>query len=326
MSSNIKTFIAFLAFFALISVFSFFDIFHGVRSASFFESAKSLPPLPDDADGDGLTDSEESYWNTDFLNPDTDGDGFLDGEEVASGHDPRVKSSEDDSLADTVFGTPPPVVEPDLASIVKEPGLASLNITEETLILLAGGINAGDLTRNASQATKDNAINALSFSVVDSFNKIQDSIPLPTIITIDASKENQVKYLNGLAEIIKNNLLNFSQQLDFASSIDRQLPYFLAKSNQFKSSLDTASALPVPVNWVDIHKNILSFLGRLSLIYGQIAKYETDVLAAAAALQEINYLSLELKSLIKSIQIKISSENIVLDNNFYQVLELLYKD
>src|SRR3989344_1419590 len=148
MTNPIKTFIAFLAFFAVISVFSFFDVFHGVRSASFFEPAKSLPPLPDDADGDGLTDSEESYWNTDFLNPDTDEDGFLDGEEVASGHDPRVPSSEDDRLSDTVFGTPPPIAELDIAS---------LNLTDKTLALVTGAIFDGDLTRDASQNTKDNA-------------------------------------------------------------------------------------------------------------------------------------------------------------------------
>lgn len=326
MTKQVKLFFIFIAVMAVISVFSFFDVFTGVRSASFFESTKPLPPLKDDADGDGLTDSEESYWNTDFLNPDTDGDGFLDGEEVASGYDPRVPSSVNDQLAHTVFGTPPPIDEPDLASIIREPGLASLNITEETLTLLAGAINSGDLTRNASQATKDNAIGALSFSVINNFNKLQDSIPLPTITIIDASKENQVKYLNGLAEIIKDNLLNFPQQFDFASNIDKQIPYFSAKSKQFRSSLDTASALPVPANWVEVHKNILNFLGRLSLTYGQIANYETDVLGAAAALREIATLSLESKSLLKSIQTKISSENIILDDDFYQILDLLYKD
>lgn len=35
-----------------------------------------------DSDGDGLTDSEESGFNTDANNADTDGDGFNDGNEV----------------------------------------------------------------------------------------------------------------------------------------------------------------------------------------------------------------------------------------------------
>lgn len=42
-----------------------------------------------DSDGDGLTDHEESYWNTDPLNPDTDGDGYTDQEEVSNGYNPN---------------------------------------------------------------------------------------------------------------------------------------------------------------------------------------------------------------------------------------------
>ena len=53
--------------------------------------------MDQDADKDGLTNREESTWNTDFENPDSDGDGFLDGEEVASGHDP-LKPGPDDAL------------------------------------------------------------------------------------------------------------------------------------------------------------------------------------------------------------------------------------
>ena len=36
----------------------------------------------DDSDGDGLTDTEEAWWNTNPNNPDTDGDKISDGEEV----------------------------------------------------------------------------------------------------------------------------------------------------------------------------------------------------------------------------------------------------
>jgi hypothetical protein len=46
-----------------------------------------------DSDGDGLTNSEEQYYNTDPNNADTDGDGFSDGEEVASGFDPTNQDS-----------------------------------------------------------------------------------------------------------------------------------------------------------------------------------------------------------------------------------------
>ena len=43
-----------------------------------------------DSDNDGLTNSQESEYNTDPNNPDTDGDGVNDGDEVHIGTDPLV--------------------------------------------------------------------------------------------------------------------------------------------------------------------------------------------------------------------------------------------
>src|SRR3989344_6715792 len=89
MPNKIKLFLTFLAVTAIVSVFSFFDVVGGVRSALIGSSIKPLAiDLTHDADEDGLSDTDESYWNTDFQNPDTDGDGFMDGEEVSSQHDP----------------------------------------------------------------------------------------------------------------------------------------------------------------------------------------------------------------------------------------------
>ncbi len=41
-----------------------------------------------DIDGDGLTESEESFWGTNPNNKDTDGDGYDDATEIRTGHDP----------------------------------------------------------------------------------------------------------------------------------------------------------------------------------------------------------------------------------------------
>jgi hypothetical protein len=78
------------------------------------EPTSSIPTieLPPDADGDGLTDTEEANYGTDIsksdtdgdglsdseevriyftnpTNPDTDGDGFTDGDEVKKGYNPK---------------------------------------------------------------------------------------------------------------------------------------------------------------------------------------------------------------------------------------------
>ncbi len=52
-----------------------------------------------DADGDGLTDAEETRIGTSTSNPDTDGDGFTDAEEVRAGSDPLDPDSTPDSVA-----------------------------------------------------------------------------------------------------------------------------------------------------------------------------------------------------------------------------------
>lgn len=43
-----------------------------------------------DSDKDGLLDSEESKYGTDWENPDSDNDGYLDGDEVGHGYNPLV--------------------------------------------------------------------------------------------------------------------------------------------------------------------------------------------------------------------------------------------
>lgn len=48
-----------------------------------------------DSDKDGLSDWEESIYNTDPHNPDSDGDNYLDGEEILSGHNPAQKGPND---------------------------------------------------------------------------------------------------------------------------------------------------------------------------------------------------------------------------------------
>lgn len=60
-------------------------------------------PEPDapDADGDGLTDEQESSIGTDPTNPDSDSDGVSDGQEhLQDGTDPLDSDSDDDSLTD----------------------------------------------------------------------------------------------------------------------------------------------------------------------------------------------------------------------------------
>lgn len=318
MTKQVKVFFVFLAVTAVVSVLSFFDIFGGVRSAKLFDAIEPLPvDIAQDADRDGLSDADESYWNTDFQNPDTDGDGFLDGEEIASGNDPREKADHElgDSLNDTVYGTVKPI---DVT--------ADLNLTDEAGKLVLGAISAGDLTRTADDNTQESSLESLSLSVIDNFYRIQDILPIPTITVTDNSKDNQLAYLNKLYEMVQNDLIDFPRRLNTANSLETQLPYFSIKGGQFSSSLDKASRFSVPSDWVDIHKNILGILQRLSYNYTAIANLEIDVLKATAALNEVVNLNLEVKAIVKSIQAKANDNDLALDNNIYKVLNILYQE
>ena len=194
MTNSIKIFTTFLVVLAVFSLFSFFDVFHGVRSVSLFEPAKSLPPLPNDSDSDGLTDSEESYWNTDFLNPDTDRDGYLDGEEVASGHDP-IEPGPDDLL------------------------IKKMNLTEASAELVVAGLSEGFLKLDSDNFEESLAV--ISNLVMDGADSaLNKDVSHLNLNLVDSSKENQDKYLNDIYEIIKEFLTTYGDELQ---ELDKKL-------------------------------------------------------------------------------------------------------
>lgn len=80
------------------------DLFEDRMRAEGFDPADPNAPAVQcsdsrDGDGDGLTDCEETFLETDLTAPDTDGDGVLDWIELLVGTDPRVP----DGLADFDF-------------------------------------------------------------------------------------------------------------------------------------------------------------------------------------------------------------------------------
>ncbi|HXK36265.1 MAG TPA: hypothetical protein VJ553_01680 [Candidatus Paceibacterota bacterium] len=121
MSTRIKVLLAVLCVGALASIWRFGGLFTDRDSQANISGISDLiADFEKDQDGDGLPDSEETYWQTNYKNPDTDGDGYLDGEEVLSGHDPTVPGPNDLLTSNR-------------------------NLTELTALLLAGSLSSGEL-------------------------------------------------------------------------------------------------------------------------------------------------------------------------------------
>lgn len=251
-----------------------------------------------DSDKDGLSDVEESYWNTDFQNSDSDGDGFLDGEEVVSGHDP-MKPGPDDLLAQS-------------------------NLTEKITDLLVGGIYSGDLSAKAEDATFDKALDDLSMAAISEFYDPKAATKVPVIRTITATKTSEEAYLNKIAQIIKQNL--FSQTINVQASADlqQQKSSFLILSNQFSSTRDELINTEVPKNWKDFHTTLIGLITRFKNDYGAVGNYDRDPIRSMIAANEIRtVLGNETKAVIQDLRNKVSATGIRLTDTFYEVLTLV---
>src|SRR3989344_3117230 len=298
MTNKIKLFMGFLGLVALFSVFNFFNSF-GNSSSTFLKplTGSVLEAVDQDDDKDGLANREESYWNTDFQNPDTDGDGFLDGEEVASGHDP-LKPGPDDILG-------PP------------------NLTDKVQTLVVGGLYSKDLKPDNQQF--EASINDLSAVIVDDFYK---SLPLQNhqIILTDNSKENQETYLKNAGQVMKQALIGpHTTNIGLGQSADQYIVFLVESKNNFKNAYERLSQLPVPKDWQEIHHALLEIINKSILDYGYIGSYQTDPYRAYIALNDIQNMDSDVKNLLKQVNSNINKNHLVLDNNFYKLLNQLYK-
>ncbi|KKS12932.1 MAG: hypothetical protein UU70_C0028G0001, partial [Candidatus Yanofskybacteria bacterium GW2011_GWA1_41_6] len=209
MPNKIKIFFGFLALIALFSVYSVFNSLSG-KSAPFAAIGIENPlPVPDsDADHDGLTNREESYWNTDFQNPDTDGDGFKDGEEVASGHDP---------------------LKPGPNDLLDNPA----NLTEKIQNLVVGGLYSKDL--KPDNKNFDSSIGNISAVIIDDFYRSQSS-QKPQITLVDNSKENQEFYLKNALQTIKQLFLAPHDNIGLKATGDQYIVLISGFKNNFKDA------------------------------------------------------------------------------------------
>ncbi len=264
MPTKIKIFFAFLAVFAFFSVFSVFNHFRNLPKTSLSANTNALPPPELDTDHDGLPDSQEAIWGTDFQNPDTDGDGYLDGEEVASGHDPTVPGPNDN--------------------------LKNKNVTKKLSNLVIAGLAEGSLipgSKNYQQSLNDIANSAIDDSLAD-FNKPLD---LSKLVIIGSSKENQQSYVAAVQNIFEDFFKTIGRQAKELDSIqpanvDNQAmkESFSAVHNKLQQIYTNALSLPIPENWKNNHIAFLKLLSRFSEINMTVSRSGDDPIKGAVAI------------------------------------------
>lgn len=299
MGTKIKLFFIFLAVLAVVSVFSFFDVVGGVRSALLSDPIRALPPVDNDTDDDGLLNTDESYWNTDFQNPDSDGDGFIDGEEVTSRHDPTIAGPNDK--------------------------LSDLNITEKAANLAISGLVEGSL--KPSSPNYLSSLDSVSLAVIDDGLKTFISYPEDIKLTlIEPSPENQQTYITALGPVweqffkaLADEVNNLGPKLELTNDGGYSNPafvsYFIFKRDEFNSISDNWKAVLVPSNWQEEHTHFLELIKGMTMINEALVKGGDDPLRATMALTLLIDLVERFPEALDIYSKKIKAENI--PNNLF---------
>lgn len=306
MNHKIKILFAILVLGTVLSVFSWVDYFNqsiasvGNNIKNLFGSISNMSFSVDtDPDKDGLSNLDETYWNTDFKNPDTDGDGFLDGEEVASGHDPTVPGP-NDLLKDT-------------------------NLTQKLSDLATAGLVEGSLKPGSPNYEK--SLNDLTLAVLDdSVLSLAPKIDLSKLVTIASSKENQQLYAQKVKTIFQQITVTIDNQLSLLATNKDTLflandtnaqpdDSFLKISEEFKNIYDQTLSVPVPDTWKTNHIFLLNTLSQFSETNKALAYRARDPIKGIAAFKLWATTYDGFFDLIKSYADQMIKEGLISDSN-----------
>ncbi len=236
-----------------------------------------------DTDSDGLCDSEETYWGTDFNNADTDGDGFKDGEEVLSGHDPN-KAGPDDYLNDRQ------------------------NLTQRTSRLLLGAMLTGDMSpTSANYQTSIDRLIELIFQQYDANTAVEiDSIATADSSALVSYSTAMTRVLGQMLPEIQTNeqvLLETLRNVPVADlpTLDKLHPdvytaYTKTADSEvaaFNARVNTIKTMRVPPALVSFHKSLLQYLRGMQQQYRLVRAITKDPVQGLLSLQVLHVLATE---------------------------------
>lgn len=287
MPNKIKIVLVIVAIVAGFLVYKFAQYVHAVANQnSTLQQGTPLPTADQDVDRDGLSNQQESIWNSDPFNPDSDGDGFKDGEEVNSGHNPLIPGPDDLISAD--------------------------NLTEQFSELTVAGLAEGSLQPDSPDY--DQALADITSSIADSAKYIfSKEVNGDSIKTVETSTTANAAYLERVAPQLQSlgvllteqfenipNHLNTIGEKGFTDPAMKKV--YSQQATTTQTVLDTGSNITVPKNLKDAHTQFLTLVFQAHEISAAIAKGEEDPLKATFALDALGTLPEKYISMMEAYQ------------------------
>lgn len=228
-----------------------------------------------DADGDGLSNRDESLWRTDWQNPDSDGDGFKDGEEVLSGHDPS-KPGPNDFLD------------------------VSQNVTERFSSLLLGSLITGAIQPDGSD--NDVYLNQIADTVIGEYQQFTLTPRTVELDIVGNTSESFALYIEQMAphwqETFPESIQLAENYLGMYGSVDAARTQALLNDEKHYKAMVTESTqlsaeyeslaqalqnISVPKAMANAHRNGILLLRTMSEQILRSSEHTTDPVGATLA-------------------------------------------
>jgi len=265
----------------------------------------------DDYDFDGLADWEEEIYKTDPTNPDTDGDGYLDGEEVASGFDP-TKKAPNDKLQDEA--------SQQIGEGLTRP--APGNLSQMIGYLLSGQLKAGQMPLINTEdvdSIDQNVMDAMDKSIMEAIEKASTGFLSQFIPPFEKenhkfelTQENNLTAIQNYAKETSDSLgvLNFcvgpnntKMEIEIIQEAieSGNFEQINCLNNSYLQAYQETLKVPVPLDWLDIHKEFLSTYWNFHKVYQHISEFEKDPYKGIIILKKYEQTGDNLIELLKQI-------------------------
>jgi len=270
----------------------------------------------DDLDHDGLSGWEENLHKTDLNNPDTDGDGYLDGEEVAAGYDPTKPAPDDKLGGDNNQNTAQPI-RPEPGNLTQMLGFILANQIKFDPPVLISGQNINSFGQTLESLMDEKVVEALQKSSAGFLSEFippyqKEQFQFKTVSENNlAAIRNYAKQLTeklGQLDSCQHppNLKNEGEIIQQCIEA-RDCEQVNCLANTYFNGYQEIIKIPVPLDWLDIHKKYLDIYWNYHKVHRYIPEYGQDPLKGLLVIEKFQETTDELMELLKTMQADLES-------------------